>query len=524
MAHADPLKDIELLIRSRYCIIHVDTAEEERAGGLVAHVADRLGLPLFVWTRTRGLRRTDKEGPVFNTAEPAHALRHVEAARFPAIYHFRGLGPFLQDPVVGGLLHDAAAPFAELDGAILMTGADVALPDAVGPMSARVALAAPSLAEYRRLLSRVLRDLHARMPVRIEMTPEDTTRLLNHIKGLTLMEAEKLLTRAIVEDGRLAPEDVRTVAEAKKEIVEREGLLEYYPVEETLADIAGLHGLKEWLARRRAIIAEPDKAAAYGLPFPKGMLLVGVPGCGKSLCAKAVAMEWGLPLLKLDPSNLYNKYIGESERNFKRAIETAERMAPVVLWIDEIEKAFAAAGDGDGGVSQRVLGTFLSWMQDRRRRRLRGRDGERREPAAARAPAQGPLRRDLLRGPARRRGAGGDLRDPPDAARPGAGAFRPPGAGPRDRGLQWRGGRAGRRLGPLHRLLRRHGALERDAARGGRAHPAALPDHGRADRGVARVGARAHGAGGVEAVRPAAHETTGSPGSGEPSEPAQEPP
>jgi SpoVK/Ycf46/Vps4 family AAA+-type ATPase len=124
--------------------------------------------------------------------------------------------------------------------------------------------------------------------------------------------------------------------------------------------------LKRWLAQRRAIITDPQKAAAIGLPFPKGILLVGVPGCGKSLAAKAVAMEWGLPLLKLDPANLYNKYVGESERNFKRAMQTAERMAPVVLWIDELEKAFASAGDEDGGVSMRVLGSFLSWMQDRR--------------------------------------------------------------------------------------------------------------------------------------------------------------
>ena len=365
MADTDPLKDIELLIRSRYGIIHVDTLEEDRAAGLVAHVVDRLELPLFSWTRTRGLQRTDKDGPVFKTAEPAQALRHVQAARFPAIYHFRGLGPFLEDPVLAELLREAAETYSALDGALILTGADLSLPPGVAVHSARVDLAPPSLEEYRRLLTHVLRDLNARMPVRVEMRPEDTTRLLHNIKGLTLLEAEKLLTRAIVEDGRLSPEDIGAVIEAKRQIVEREGLLEYYPVEESMADVAGLDGLKTWLARRRAIITQPEKAAALGLPFPKGVLLVGVPGCGKSLCAKAVAMEWTLPLLKLDPANLYNKYIGESERNFKRAIRTAERMAPVVLWIDEIEKAFAAAGEGDGGVSQRVLGTFLSWMQDR---------------------------------------------------------------------------------------------------------------------------------------------------------------
>ena len=128
--------------------------------------------------------------------------------------------------------------------------------------------------------------------------------------------------------------------------------------------IADLRSLKAWLAKRKAVVTQPERAEEFGLDFPRGVLLLGVPGCGKSLSAKAVAAEWHMPLLKLDPSNLYNKYIGESERNFKRAMRTVEQIAPVVLWIDELEKAFATGGE-DGGVSQRVLGSFLTWMQDR---------------------------------------------------------------------------------------------------------------------------------------------------------------
>jgi SpoVK/Ycf46/Vps4 family AAA+-type ATPase len=169
----------------------------------------------------------------------------------------------------------------------------------------------------------------------------------------------------IVEDGRLGADDIAHVIAAKKAIVEREGVLEYYPAEETLDDLAGLDGLKAWLAKRRNIVTDPKRAAAFGLTFPKGILLIGVPGCGKSLCARAVASEWGLPLLRLDPGSLYNKYIGETEKNLRRACSTAERLAPVVLFIDEIEKAFAGGGE-DGGVSQRVLGSFLAWLQDRR--------------------------------------------------------------------------------------------------------------------------------------------------------------
>jgi SpoVK/Ycf46/Vps4 family AAA+-type ATPase len=134
-----------------------------------------------------------------------------------------------------------------------------------------------------------------------------------------------------------------------------------------MADIADLSGLKSWLSKRKEIITDSRRARDFGLSFPKGILLLGVPGCGKSLCAKAVAMEWGLPLLKLDSSNLYNKYIGESEKNFKRAMKTAEKLSPVILWIDEIEKAFSSSSsDEDGGVSMRIYGSFLSWLQDRK--------------------------------------------------------------------------------------------------------------------------------------------------------------
>ncbi len=202
--------------------------------------------------------------------------------------------------------------------------------------------------------------------VKVEMAPADVTRLLGALRGMGLDEARRVLTRVMLEDGRLAPDDLPRVLRSKAEAIAREGLLEYVPVEETMEGVAGLAGLKDWLARRRAVVADPAKAAEYGLPFPRGILLLGVPGCGKSLSARAVAADWGLPLLRLDPAALYDRYLGESEKNFARALATAERLAPSVLWIDEVEKAFAAGGGEDGGSSSRVLGGFLSWMQDRK--------------------------------------------------------------------------------------------------------------------------------------------------------------
>ncbi len=169
----------------------------------------------------------------------------------------------------------------------------------------------------------------------------------------------------MVEDGRLGADDLDEVLEAKRDLVERDGLLEYRPSGAGLDEVADLAALRAWLEERKAFFRDPARARSFGLPAPRGILLLGVPGCGKSLSAKAVAGSWTLPLLKLDPSRLYNKFVGETERNFRRATEMAERLAPVVLWIDEIEKAFSAAGEGDGGVSMRVLGSFLAWLQDR---------------------------------------------------------------------------------------------------------------------------------------------------------------
>ena len=366
MDKKDPLKDVELLIKSRHGLIVIDTIEEERVELLLSHLADRMGIPLFTWSRTRGLRREGVATGVYGTNDGAQALGHIGAAQVNAIYHLQGFGSLLQNETIADRLKDVALQFGKRDGAIIMTGS-LELPEAVRRLAAIVNLPGPATSDYRLLLEHILRDLSARMRVASQLTADDEQRLINNLRGLTLLEAEKVLTKAIVEDGKLTASDIQHVVDAKKQIVSREGVLEYYPLEESMSEVADLRGLKDWLSKRRAIIAEPDRAAEFGLTFPKGVLLVGVPGCGKSLCAKAIATEWNLPLLKLDPGALYNKYIGETEKNFRRAMQVAERVSPVILWIDELEKAFASStGSDDGGVSQRILGTFLSWMQDRK--------------------------------------------------------------------------------------------------------------------------------------------------------------
>lgn len=363
----DVLRDIELLVRSKHSLIHVDSTDGERVETLLMHIADHLSYPLFVWTRTRGLSRSDLDGAVYGTEDPGRAFTHVAASDLPAVYFFEDLYTRLQSgELLIAQIKDAAQRLGDLAGAVFFAGSGITLPPELKGVATTVSLPGPTGDEFRSLIRKIMRDVSLRQRVQIDITEPEMALLVNHLTGLTAMEAEKILTKAIIEDGRLSVEDIDHVIEAKRAVVEREGLLEYYPLEETVAEVADLATLKGWLRKRKAIISEPEKAREFGLTFPRGVLLLGVPGCGKSLSAKAVAREWRLPLLKLDPSNLYNKFIGESERNFKRAMETAERMSPVVLWIDELEKAFASGGGEDGGVSMRILGSFLSWMQERR--------------------------------------------------------------------------------------------------------------------------------------------------------------
>lgn len=364
----DTIAELELLIRSRYALILLETEEPARADEVLATIAARLSLHYFSWSRSRGLRRGVQPGDphVAGTAEPAKALAQV-LEEGGGVFHFRELGAHLEDPAVASHVLDAVQHFGGRRGAVVISGHGIRLPDALRHHAVALTLPMPGFAEHRQLLERVIREHSARMALKVELTAEDRVRLVNNLIGLSASEAERVVTRLIMEDAALRPDDVPRVAAAKRQVVEQDGLLEFVPVEEGFAQVAGLDGLKAWLAKRRAVVHDPQRAAQSGLGFPRGVLLLGVPGCGKSLSAKAVAREWGLPLLKLDPANLYDKYIGDSEKNFKRAMRIAERMAPIVLWIDELEKAFASSsGEEDGGVSRRVFGTFLSWLQERR--------------------------------------------------------------------------------------------------------------------------------------------------------------
>ncbi len=368
MPLADPLRDAELLIRSRHPFLVVESEDRPRIRRLFELLAERMQLPLFRWTRSRGLQRAGAGGPLYQTEKPEQALQNMAAVDFPALYDMDGLASLLPgDALFEARLGETLDRLEAVGGAILVCGKGITLPPRIRPRVTTLPLPAPSREELRELVRHVLRDLNRVNPVQVELSRPELDQLLNHLSGLTSLEAERIMTRVILEDGRLGPEDVLRVAEAKQRLVAQEGLLEYTPVEESLAEVADMAGLKDWLRRRTALVRDPERAREFGLSFPKGVLLAGVPGSGKSLAARAVASEWSLPLLRLDMASLYDKYIGETEKNLHRAMRMAERMSPVVLWIDEIEKAFGGdEGSGAGsGVSRRVLGSFLSWMQER---------------------------------------------------------------------------------------------------------------------------------------------------------------
>jgi len=367
----DQVRDLEVLIRAHHPLILVETVEDDRVEGLLEHVADRLGLALHGWRPHRGLvPLAPRAGnPQPGTESPDACLAAIAKKGLDGLFHLPGLLSFLEGSrALVSQLQDIHRTFFTHRGALVISGGDGSLPAALEPRVSVIDLEPPDDQAYYKFVSEVLRDLRGRMDVSVEMTPEDVGRLLAHLRGLTFFEVRKILTHAIVEDGRLTPDDLGKVMAAKKRIVERSGVLEFTPADERLADIAGLDRLKGWLRKRRTAFAEPARAREFGLSPPKGLFLMGVQGCGKSLCAKAVAGEWSLPLLRLDPSNLYQRYYGETEKNLRRAIRTAEQLAPVVLWIDEIEKAFGqGAGDGgDSGTGQRVFGTFLHWLAEKK--------------------------------------------------------------------------------------------------------------------------------------------------------------
>ncbi len=364
MSHRSSVHDLKSLVRSFHSLIAVETVEEERVRDIVAEVATDLEQPLFEWSVTTGFRRGHGL-TVGNTHEAMAVLKHIEDMPGDAIYLLKDFAPHLSKPEVCRALREIAEKMTHTRSAIVICGEPLELPRDLESLGVRFHLELPDELERREAVRHVVEAMKARQPVLVDLSREDVHQLVQALAGLTLHQTRRVVAQAILEDGKLSTLDVARVIRLKGEIIEQGGILEFFPAEENTFELGGFARLKGWLAEAR--VGFGPEARAMNLRPPKGVLLVGVQGCGKSLAAKFIAREWQLPLLKLDAGRLYEKYVGQSEKNFRHATELAEAMAPVVLWVDELEKAFASgtSSDADGGLSQRLFASFLTWLQEK---------------------------------------------------------------------------------------------------------------------------------------------------------------
>jgi hypothetical protein len=360
MTSASVIHDFKTLILSFHPIIAIETVEEERVARLLDAVASELNITVFDWSLTQGLVRIPSDMSMHGTNEPLGVLQYIEDLTLDAVYHLKDFGKHLGDAAVARKFREVAQSFSRKVATIVLTGQTIELPPDVDHKAVRYDLQLPSKEELRIVVWPVVQRLMASRGVEFAPSPEEFDQV-----GMTLNQARQVVAFAGLEDGKLGPDDLARVIDRKVKIIRDGGLLEYYPPEDNHYQLGGFGRLKAWLERAR--VGFSPEARDLNLHPPRGIFIVGVQGCGKSLAAKVIAREWKLPLLKLDAGRLFDKYIGESEKNFRKAIAMAESMAPTVLWIDEIEKAMPTSGnsDQDGGLSRRLFGAFLTWLQEK---------------------------------------------------------------------------------------------------------------------------------------------------------------
>ncbi|MCB1849934.1 MAG: AAA family ATPase [Gammaproteobacteria bacterium] len=355
--------DLELLLRSRTPIVVIETLEEPRIVQLFTRIGLRLGEPVFSWTVTEGLQRTEVDfGRLGFNTDPGDLLRHIKASAQPGLYLLLDFHPYSKDPLHVRLIKEIAQNHTETPKTLIFISCSFDIPLEVRHLSARFELKLPDRSAIKRLILEEAKAWQARAHKPISTDPRAVEQLASNLSGVTASDARRLVRAAIEDDGAIGHDDLPKVMKAKYDLINQEGLISFEYDTARFSDLAGLEHLKTWLESRRKLFHQ----GGGGLDRPKGIMLLGVQGGGKSLAAKAVAGSFGVPLLRLDFATLYNKYIGETEKNLRQALATAETMAPCVLWMDEIEKGIAP-DHSDDGVSQRILGTLLTWMAENKR-------------------------------------------------------------------------------------------------------------------------------------------------------------
>jgi hypothetical protein len=359
-----PLRDLEVIIRSRIPLIAVESNEEPQVVRMLRDISRRLALKAFRWTVSEGLQAFDPcDQPSQSVQKSIELLTHIKSNASNSLFVFVDFHPFLQDALHIRHLKDIALNYTRHYSTMVLVGHALAIPEEIKPYTAFFKMPLPGPDELRGIVLETAAEWGAAHGQRdVQTTNKALDLLVRNLSGLTATDARRLAAKAVNDDGVISESDIPEVMRAKYELLGRDALLSFEYDTTRFADIGGMTRLRQWLEIRRQFFLERDPH----LDPPRGLLLLGVQGCGKSLAAKAAAGILGVPLLRLDFGVLYNKYYGETERNLRKALDTAEVMSPCVLWMDELEKGLAPDGNDDG-LSRRVLGTLLTWMAERKK-------------------------------------------------------------------------------------------------------------------------------------------------------------
>ena len=426
----DGLDRLKVLINSSTPIIVMETSEEVHAVSMVRTACSQLNMATFEWSIADGLLRSGSNTPVetpksslqpridqatmlpqtgrnytqartalspggaegerlaramssalgadgaaaatgtaiYNTREPVQALANMESMTVEAVFILKDFHRHMDDPIVIRRLRDVGQKFATNRRTVIITAPEIAMPAELTKLVEYFDLPLPDRERLHEIIKEVFVRLSKTYTLKLQLDDAGVDAMSANLRGLTEEEAERAISQALVTRYALCPESITDVLDAKKQLLRHSGMLEFVEASDNMAAVGGLENLKHWLGQRRG--AWEDSARDFGLEPPRGMIILGVQGCGKSLCARAVAGEWKLPLVKFDTSAVYDKFIGETEKRIRKVFQVAEGLAPCVLWIDELEKVFAGSGpdsaSADAGVSSRLLASFLSWMQDRK--------------------------------------------------------------------------------------------------------------------------------------------------------------
>lgn len=362
----DDIERFEQFIKDGYCCVSIVTYEEQYALEIIRQAAMNLGRDLWLWSIAGGVREgfMADSPTVADTETPSVGLANLAGSQSGSICVTLDLGEQLKDGLTARILRDIIIRFEKNGSTLVMIDSEDRLPEVIKSYTRGFEISLPDNNELKDIICKTLRRIHRKEPIEVGITKRGMDAIIRNLRGLTRRQAERIIVDTVAEDRRFDDSDINVVISDKRRMIQRGGLLEFIHTPLSLDEIGGMRRLKRWLENRKN--AFTSEAEDFGIESPRGVLMLGVQGAGKSLCAKAVATAWQQPLLRLDPGALYNSYIGESERNLRQALRQVEMMSPVVLWIDEIEKGFASAASQstDGGLSKRMFGTLLTWMQD----------------------------------------------------------------------------------------------------------------------------------------------------------------